>query len=175
MDILPVPPEEPVVRRFSEELWLPYNRELEDVVATFALAEDLDLDSEVEFRLDSLSSESYRAWVAVDSDGSVDEGSSLADVDGEFAGFITTDVEACPPVFDYPDRLKIGGIYVREPYRGTGLADDLMERAIERARAEDCGELSLDVDVDNERALAFYESYGFETFRLAMSVPVAGL
>ncbi|WP_280588408.1 GNAT family N-acetyltransferase [Halorubrum sp. Boch-26] len=33
------------------------------------------------------------------------------------------------------------------------------------AREQNCGELRLDVAVDNERALAFYEKQGFEAYR----------
>jgi ribosomal protein S18 acetylase RimI-like enzyme len=66
----------------------------------------------------------------------------------------------------------VGDIYVRESSRGSGLARDLMARAERRAAETDCSELVLDVDVDNERALAFYEKMGFETLRRRMRVAV---
>ena len=47
-----------------------------------------------------------------------------------------------------------------------------MARAKRRAAETDCSELVLDVDVDNERALAFYEKMGFETLRRRMRVAV---
>ena len=196
MQIRRLPADEDAVRRETEELWLPYHRELEATVENHALVDDVPLDEEVEFRLDLLESEGYRAWVVVDTDedatdediadevvtdeDSADEdvpdedvaNTDLADVDGEFVGFVMTKVDESPPVFDRPDRLIIGDIYVREAYRGTGLARDLIDRAVERARETGCEELALDVDVDNERALAFYEKLGFEPRRHRMRVPV---
>jgi ribosomal protein S18 acetylase RimI-like enzyme len=75
-------------------------------------------------------------------------------------------------VFDRPDRLVIGDVYVLERYRGTGLARELVDRAGRRARESGCAEVRLEADVDNDRALAFYEKLGFETVRYTMSVSV---
>ena len=170
MDILRLPGDEAAVRRYIEELWIPYNRELEAVVDGFALADDVDLVAEeLEYRLDRHEAESYRAWVAVD--GSL-ERDDLAHVDGEFVGFVTTDVDESSTVFDRPDRLVVCDIYVREPYRGTGLARELIERVRRRAREIGCAELKLEVDADNDRAIAFYERLGFEPSRHTM---VAGV
>ena len=163
MDILRLPADEAAVRRYIEDLWIPYNRELETIVDRFALADDVDLVAEeLEHRLDRHGTESYRAWVAVD--GTCDE-TDLADSDGEFVGFVATDIDESPSVFDRPDRLVICDIYVREPYRGTGLAHELVDRAGTRAREGGCVELTLEVDADNERALAFYETLGFQPSR----------
>ncbi len=41
----------------------------------------------------------------------------------------------------------------------------MIERAVADARERDCGELRLDVGVDNERAMGFYENHGFEPYR----------
>ena len=170
MNVLPLPADEAAVRRYIEDLWLPYNRELEAIVDGFALADDVDLVAEeLAYRLDRHETESYRAWVAVD--GSHDE-DDLADVDGDFVGFITTDIDESSSVFDRPDRLVICDIYVREPYRGTGLAQELVDRARTRARESGCADLTLEVDVDNERAIAFYEKLGFEPSRYTMVASV---
>ena len=175
MEIRELPADEAAVRRFSEELWLPYNRELEAVVGPFSLVDDIEdrLDEEVAFRLDSLESGSYRAWVAVE--GSDTLGVPLTDADLTLAGFITTDLNEAPPVFERPDRLLVGDFYVTADHRGTGLARELMEQAGQRAREVGCPELTLDVDVENERALAFYEKLGFEPYRHRMSAPTEEL
>lgn len=165
-----LPADEDTAQRFAEELWLPYHRDLEATVDSHALVDDLSLDEEVEFRLERLESDTYRAWVAVEGDETTD--APLADVERKFVGFITADIDECPSVFDRPDRLKIGDFYVREAHRGTGLARDLLDRAISYAREAGCGDLSLDVDVDNERALSFYEKAGFEPNRYEMTVAV---
>ncbi|EMA27476.1 GNAT family N-acetyltransferase [Halobiforma nitratireducens] len=62
------------------------------------------------------------------------------------------------------DAAVLNEIYVREQYRGTGLADELMTAAVEAAREQDLPlkRLVLDVDRENERAQAFYERHGFD-------------
>ena len=167
-------PEEAAVRRYVEHLWLPYHRDLEAAVRSHELADDFDLVAEeLPFRIERLDGDDYELWVAVDDvdDRDVD----LASGDGDLAGFVSSEVDEAPSVFDRPDRLVVCDIYVREPYRATGLARDLVDRVVERAEAAGITELALDVDVDNDRALAFYEKLGFESLRHRMTVPVAEL
>ncbi|GAB7117753.1 hypothetical protein JCM9743_02140 [Natrinema sp. JCM 9743] len=71
--------------------------------------------------------------------------------------------------------MRIGDLYVRDPHRGTSLARELVGRAAERARVAGCTELVLDVDVDNDRAVAFYEKLGFETARRRLTLSVTDL
>lgn len=170
MELVRLPADESAVRRYMEDLWIPYNRELEEMVDHFSFVDDDDLiEAERTYWLDRLESESFEGWIAVDGP---QRAGNLTDIDGEFAGFITTDVEECPDCFDYADRLAICDLYVREPYRGTGLADRLVDRARERAREQGCSEFRLEVNVENDRALAFYERLGFETFRYNMVASV---
>ncbi|EMA40646.1 GNAT family N-acetyltransferase [Halococcus hamelinensis] len=172
MEIRRLPAEEAAVRRYAEELWVPYNRELEAVVESHTLADDVDLvDEQVPWALEKLEATDYRIAVAIDTD----EAGSIAGTDATLAGFIATDRDPCPSVFDRPDRVVVCDIYVREPYRGTGLAHHLMSRAGTRADEAGCSEAVLSVDVDNDRALAFYGKSGFEPLRHRMRVDVADL
>lgn len=86
---------------------------------------------------------------------------TLADVDDEAIGY----------VFLLPERLAfiwdgavVNELYVRPRHRGTGVADALLESAIDTAREQTLplDRLLLDVDPENERARTFYERYGFE-------------
>lgn len=182
MEIRRLPTEEGALRRYAAELWLPYHRDLAASAEAHALADRPDgelIAAETAFRLDLLREDSdRRLWVVavdpetepsdVDSEALGPEGPApvgVPDPDRDLVAFVSTSVDACPEVFDRPDRLVVGDIYVDESYRGTGLADRLLERALTDAREQDCGELRLDVDVDNERALAFYEKRGFEPYR----------
>ncbi len=173
VQLRPLPADEAAVRRYVEDLWLPYHRDIEATVEDHALADGVDItDEEAAFRLEWLEDDDCRIWVAVDAP---DEGSrdvDLDDLDGDFAGFIGTSVAESPSVFDRPDRLIVCDIYVRERYRGTGLARDLIDRAVAQARESGIPELALDVDADNGRAVAFYEKLGFETARRRMRVAV---
>ena len=176
MDIRRLRPVEPAVERFIEELWIPYHVDLGAAVEEHALVEPLArredddlLEGAVEFAMDQLESVECILWIAVD--GASDPYADLAETDGEFAGYVLCVVQPSPEPFDSPDRFVIGDLFVREPHRGTGLADSLVDRAVEQAHEEGCQELALDVDVDNERAMAFYEKRGFEPARMRMRLP----
>ncbi|MGB9958849.1 GNAT family N-acetyltransferase (plasmid) [Haloferax prahovense] len=62
------------------------------------------------------------------------------------------------------DAAVLNEIFIAESHRGTGIADDLMQRVLETAEEQDLplDRLLLDVDDDNGRAQAFYNRYGFE-------------
>ena len=173
MEIRRLPSDDDALRRYAAELWLPYHRELAERVDAHALADWPDerfVERNVAFTRDRLEEAGDRGWVSVtvpdDDDASVDPATApVTHPDLELTGLLLTSVDECPDPFDRPDRLVVGELYVAEAYRGTGLADRLMERAERDAREKDCGELRLDVDVDNERAMAFYEKQGFEPYR----------
>jgi ribosomal protein S18 acetylase RimI-like enzyme len=176
MQLRRLPPEEDAVRRYVEELWVPYHRDLSAAVEAHDLDDSVDLVAEeTEFRVDLLESGEYRAWVAVDAPAEDPVADDLATVEADLAGFVTTSVDEAPTVFDQPDRLVVGDVYVAEPHRGGGLATALMERAGQRAREAGCGEVALDVDVDNDRALAFYEKLGFDPLRHRVALDAAEL
>ncbi|GAA0537465.1 GNAT family N-acetyltransferase [Halorubrum ejinorense] len=73
---------------------------------------------------------------------------------------------------DRPDRLFVGDLCVAPPFRGSGLADRPLDRAVADASDRGCGQLRLDVDVDNGRAAAFYDRRGFETYRKDLTMGV---
>ena len=195
MEIRRLPATEAAAERYARDLWLPYHRDLAAAADGHALADRPDeelIAAEAEFRLDLLrENPDRRLWVvAVDPEaapGGVDPGTpdserldaedpapvGVPGPDRDLVAFVSTSVDACPEVFDRPDRLVVGDIYAAEPYRGTGLADRLIERAGLDARERDCGELRLDVDVGNERARAFYENRGFEEYRKRLTVPAS--
>ena len=74
-------------------------------------------------------------------------------------------------VFVLPERLAmiwdaavINELYVAPAYRGTGVADDLMDAAVDLAADQSLplDRIVFDVDPANERARAFYDRLGFE-------------
>lgn len=52
-------------------------------------------------------------------------------------------------------------LFVREEARGEGLGRALLEAAVARARERGCVRIELDVNEENELAVALYESAGF--------------
>ena len=176
-----LPSDDDALRRYAADLWLPYNRDLADAVAAHDLAdwsEERFVERHVEFARNQLEDAGSRGWVAatvadVADDTEVDPATAdVTEPDLDLVGLLMTSVDECPDPFDRPDRLVIGEIYVAEPYRGTGLADRFVERAVADARDHGCEQLRLDVDVDNERAVAFYERTGFEDYRRQMTMAV---
>lgn len=169
MQIRRVHNEEAALHRYVEKCWIPYHEELSDTVASHSLNDDLDTQDVVEFHLDLLDTPSNRLWVALDD--VEDSTKSLSTVDATFAGFVQTRLGPSPQHFDWPDRLNVSDVWVHESYRGSGLADDLIARVMQQAREDGCAELTLDVAIENERAIAYYENLGFEVQGFRMHVP----
>ena len=168
MEIVRLPAERPSVARYVEELWLPYNRELSRTVERFELASDVDLiGEEVEFRLGLLEEDTYRLWVCLSD--SIDEPVDIASIETDLLGFVTADIDRAPSVFEQPDRMVLGDIYVVPDHRGEGVADALVREVKRYAQATDCTEVYLEVDIDNDRARGYYEKIGFEPYRTIMT------
>ena len=160
-----------VMERFVEECWMPFWRDLGEAVGEQLLSTEFDREELVESFVDSYDVSDRRCWVTLDE---VDEPTAgLDEIDAVFAGWINAGIEPTDPFLDPPDRLYIGNLYVRPAYRGSGLADQLVARAVQYAQEEGCVELTLDVERDNERALAYYEKLGFEAARYSMSASLS--
>jgi ribosomal protein S18 acetylase RimI-like enzyme len=57
--------------------------------------------------------------------------------------------------------MELHQLYILSEYHGAGLAQTLMDWALERIRARGATEVILSVYVDNHRARRFYERHGF--------------
>lgn len=91
-------------------------------------------------------------------------------VEGEGESGTAGDAALVGYAFVLPERLSmvwdaavLNELWVAESSRGTGLADELFERALDHARGQTLplDRLLLDVDAENERARTFYERHGF--------------
>ncbi|MFB6169121.1 MAG: N-acetyltransferase family protein [Haloferacaceae archaeon] len=103
----------------------------------------------------------YLAWVA----------RCVADEPCVFVASVAERDRLVGYVFVLPERLAmlwdaavVKELYVRPGHRGSGLADDLFERALGVAEAQSLpiDRVVLDVDGSNDRARAFYDRYGFD-------------
>jgi len=85
----------------------------------------------------------------------------VAERDGELVGYVFVLPESLAHIWD---AAVLNEIFVRERHRGTGVADDLMEAALDVARAQNLplDRMLLDVDPDNDRAKAFYDRWDFD-------------
>ncbi|MCU4753917.1 GNAT family N-acetyltransferase [Halobacteria archaeon AArc-curdl1] len=91
-------------------------------------------------------------------------------VDGEKVPMTGQGTQLVGYVFVLPESLAyiwdsavLNEIYVTPDCRGTGVADGLMDGAIEVAQGQELPleRLVLDVDRENDRARSFYERHGF--------------
>jgi ribosomal protein S18 acetylase RimI-like enzyme len=85
----------------------------------------------------------------------------VAERDGDPVGYVFVLPESLCFVWD---AAVLNEIFVAPDWRGTGVADDLMDAALAVARDQDppLDRMVLDVDRENDRAQAFYDRYGFE-------------
>jgi ribosomal protein S18 acetylase RimI-like enzyme len=83
----------------------------------------------------------------------------------ELADALIGYVKLGPPHLPFEPRgeaAELRQLYVVEEVKGQGVADALMDWAIERARDRRADYLYLSVFTENLRARRFYEKYGFE-------------
>jgi diamine N-acetyltransferase len=85
----------------------------------------------------------------------------IAEVDGVPVGYLKLGPMKLPIEPNGP-ALLLDQLYVLKDHHGTGIARALMDWALEEARSRRAEELYLTVYIDNHRARAFYDRYGFE-------------
>ncbi len=145
------------LRPIVHELWRPFAAEMAEVDPYDELADDITGPA-LDYRRDLLDRDDVAMWVGV----------SAAD----YHALATVERQASPPVFARGDSAHIHELYVTESFRGSGVADSLMEHVEEWAETRSCAYLALDVNVANERARAYYEKQGFEAKRQTMVRPI---
>jgi [ribosomal protein S18]-alanine N-acetyltransferase len=88
-----------------------------------------------------------------------------ADETGEIEGFCIAHVErARKGLTAYVVTLDVAPLYRRQ-----GLAHEMMERIERQATEAECDAMALHVSVENDGAIAFYESEGYERSHLVKS------
>ena len=75
--------------------------------------------------------------------------------DGKLIAAIETSIE------DYSNRLRVTELWVDDDYRRQGIAQALMDKAVERARREKRRAVILETQSCNGGAISFYLNYGF--------------
>lgn len=87
----------------------------------------------------------------------------VAEADGgELVGFAYVGPGEIIEGVSGPDVLELKRIYVASAWHGKGIAQSLMDAALDAARARGARKIWLGVWENNARALQFYKKYGFE-------------
>lgn len=83
------------------------------------------------------------------------------------------DIQACPLVeFKAQKCMELVRLYVLKAYHGTGVANSLMQYAINFAKEKDYDILYLSVWEYNFRARGFYEKHGFTNTGIMYDFPL---
>lgn len=85
----------------------------------------------------------------------------IAEVDGQPVGYVKLGPLKLP-IEPAGPALLLDQLYVLGEHHGSGIAQTLMDWAVDEARRRGAEELYLTVFVDNHRARRFYDRYGFE-------------
>lgn len=80
----------------------------------------------------------------------------------DFIAFIKIGPVHVPVKNPLPGAMEIWQLYVRREFLGQGLGDLLMDWAFAQFKAHHASELYVSVFSENERAIRFYQKYGFE-------------
>jgi ribosomal protein S18 acetylase RimI-like enzyme len=90
------------------------------------------------------------------------EGPAEGAADAELAGYAHLVSGAAPAAVRGAAPLELKRLYVARAWHGRGVAQALMDAALDAARARGAETLWLGVWERNPRAAAFYRKYGFE-------------
>ena len=83
------------------------------------------------------------------------------DADAQLVGYVHLVSGPAPAAVQGPAPLELKRLYVGRAWHGQGVAQSLMNAAIDAARARGARTLWLGVWERNPRAVAFYAKYGF--------------
>lgn len=103
--------------------------------------------------------ERYLDWVVDCVDTNPDCIQVAADAD-TLVGYVFVLPESLAYIWD---GAVLNELFVETDYRGTGVADELLDAALAVATAQDLplDRILLDVDPENDRARRFYDRHGF--------------
>jgi ribosomal protein S18 acetylase RimI-like enzyme len=85
----------------------------------------------------------------------------FAERDGDVVGYVMLREGSTPSLLPASDALEIARLYARRRALGTGVGAALMQRALAEAAGRGKDAVWLGVWDRNERAIQFYESWGF--------------
>lgn len=97
----------------------------------------------------------------------------VAKMQDEIVGYITFNIkEKSNPSMRYRRQLQIEAICVDEKNRGKGIGTELLNHIKEFGKENNCTDLYLTVNKENENAIKAYEEFGFEVKSIAYSMQI---
>ncbi|TYB49972.1 GNAT family N-acetyltransferase [Actinomadura chibensis] len=136
-----------------------------DLPGIVRLLADDPLGSTRETPGDTIPEEYFTAFAAIQNDPN--NTVLVAEVAGEVAG--TLQLTFIPGLtYTGGERAQIEGVRVAASQRGTGIGQDMINFAIDRARARGCRLVQLTTDRQRPAAIRFYQKLGFRPSHMGM-------
>ncbi len=137
-----------------DKLWLPMAKEMEELSDFNSLSGSDVRANAVKYFTDRLRKDKHVFLVA--------------EIDGDFAGFVSMEEKMARPVFERDKYGHIHELFVRNKYRREGVASKLLDHLEEYSREKDLDMLSLSVNVRNRSAIQLYEEKDYRKERTMM-------
>lgn len=97
----------------------------------------------------------------------------VAKIQDEIVGYITFNIkEKKNPSMRYRKQLQVEAICVDEKNRGKGIGTKLLRKVKEFGKENDCTDIYLTVNKENENAIKVYEEFGFKVKSIAYSMQI---
>ncbi len=97
----------------------------------------------------------------------------VARIEDEIVGYIIINIkEKNNPSMRYRKQLQIEAICVDEKNRGKGIGTELLEYVRKFGKENNCTDLYLTVNKENEKAIKVYEEFGFKVKSIAYSMQI---
>lgn len=95
----------------------------------------------------------------------------VAKIENKIVGYVSFNIkERANHGMRYRKQLEIDAIGVDEKYRGKGIGTALLNYMKEVANENDCTDIYLTVNEENEGAIRLYEKFGFKLKNIAYSM-----
>ena len=92
----------------------------------------------------------------------------VAKVNGEIVGYIIIDIKEKDNGFmRYRKLLSIDTLCIDEDFRGQGIGTKILEFAKNIAKEQNCTDMHLTVNPNNENAIKVYEKFGMKVYNLS--------
>ncbi len=97
----------------------------------------------------------------------------IAKIQDKIIGYITFNIkEKNNPSMRYRKQLQIEAICVDEQARGKGIGTQLLKHVKQYGKENDCTDIYLTVNEENESAIRIYEEFGFKVKSIAYSMQI---
>lgn len=97
----------------------------------------------------------------------------IAKFENEIVGYVTINIqEKTNPSMRYRKQITIDAICVDENYRGKGIGTILLNYVKKIGKENNCTDMYLTVNEENENAIKIYENFGMKVKSIAYSMEI---